>query len=259
MAGAEILRDEAARRVREAASLHAEGAKAAAIEMLRHAVDLYATAGDRDANPAVRQQRASACRQLGEYLTEASEHAEAANVYQEAADLFHLVGTPEAEAQAHGCAQAILAGVEALHSRPTERLYLLVAHHERRLRQLALEPGTIRLQAECCVDIARIFLRRERYPESIPWFEDALARYERANPTLDVQLGKAECHHRLALLTYRTSRDLHKVADHYRKAIELYSAYEPVVHGEQSSLRLCMRSLAEVEQMLREPETSPDA
>src|SRR5438874_1763832 len=137
---------QAAECVEEAIRLHEAGALPEAVVAMRHGVLLYAAAGE-ETDAARRRARADACRLCGDYLTEAQEYPEAANIYQEATDLYALGGTEEAERQAHYCARKILENVEALRARPSERLYLLIAHYERQQRQLTLEAGTEAQQA----------------------------------------------------------------------------------------------------------------
>ncbi len=216
-----------------------------ALSQLRQAVLLFASEASSD--PAQIRTRADACQFYGDCLTEREEHPEAANVYQEAADLYALLKTPEGEAQAQVCARKILAGVAALRSRPHERLYLLIAQYERKQQQLALQPGTEREQAEQVTHIARIFQRRDRPQEAVARYREALQLYARAVPTQETLLADAECHHRIAGLLVRFLNDPPAAARHYREAIALYAANEPVVHGRQASHDLCVRALRELE------------
>jgi tetratricopeptide (TPR) repeat protein len=250
-------REQAARCVEEAIRQHESGALPEAIASLRQAVLLYAAADNAEAEEETaesrmtRRARADACQRCGDYLTEAEEHPEAATVYQEAADLYGRLDGAESEREAHACACKILAGVAALSARPNDRLYLLIAHHERQQRQLALEPGTEQAQAECAVRIARVFDRRERPHEALPRFREALALYARAPQEPEVLLACAECQHRIATLLYYVFNDFSEAAASYRRAIALYTDHEPFAFGEQPSRALCARMLEEVEHRLR--------
>ncbi len=268
MRNAKAQQEQAARYEAEAIRLYDAGTIAEAIKALRQAVLHYAAAMEEGATvesaavptpqpahsappEALIRARADACQRFGDYLTEAGEHPEAANIYQEAVDLYTRLGGPEAEQQARICARKILANVTALRSQPHERLYLLVAHYERRQQQFALEPGTEVQQAECSVHIARIFQRRERPEEAIARYRQALQFYTQATLTPDVQLARAECHHRIATLLAYALHDLTGAVHHFQEAIALYAVYELPVYEVQPALALCKRSLAEVESRLR--------
>lgn len=263
----ERQREEAAQCAAEALQRHAGGALADAITVMRRAVLLYAAAdsaemeaeGNASADAAAyRRIRADACQRCGDYLTASGQHPEAAALYQEAADLYGQWDGAEAAQEAHACAQKILAAVEALRARPQERLYLLIAPHERQQRQLALTPGSEQAQAECAVRIAQVFQRRERPQEAVERFREALTLYTQAPQTPEVLLARAECHHRIATLLYYDLNALPSAAAHYRKAIPLYTAHEPSYHGVQSSRQMCARALAEIERRLGSA-TSPPA
>jgi tetratricopeptide (TPR) repeat protein len=255
---AERQREQAAQCTAEALQRHAEGALPDAIAAMRHAVLLYAAADSAETESATastdaaayRRIRADVCQRCGDFLTESGQHPEAAMLYQEAADLYGQWGGAEAAQEAHACAQKILAAVEALRARPQERLYLLIAQHERQQRQLALTPSSEQAQAECAVRIAQVFQRRERPQEAVERFREALTLYARAPQTPEVQLARAECHHRIATLLYYDLNDLPAAAAHYRKAIPLYTAHEPPYYGVQSSRQMCARALAEIERRL---------
>ena len=216
------------------------------LSQLRQAVLLYAS--EIAKSPLHRENRADACQFYADCLTEREEHAEAANVYQEAVDLYSLLDTPRGEAQAQLCARKILAGVAALRSRPHERLYLLIAHYERQQQQLSLQKDTEREQAALVVHIARIFQRRERYQEAVTRYREALQLYLLAAQTQETLLDCAECLHRIANLLDRYLNDPAAAIRHYREAIALYAAHEPVVHGRQAGRDLCVRALRLLEQ-----------
>jgi tetratricopeptide (TPR) repeat protein len=267
MSDASARLEQAAQHVSEGIRLHEAAAIPEAVASLRMAVLLYASAfeGNRAADagapegleapersaPTLLRARADACQLCGDYLTEVQEHAEAANVYQEAADLYAQIGGAETEREAQGCARKILTSVAALRNRPHERLYLLVRRYERRQRQFALEPGTERQQGACSAHIARIFQRQERYEEAVARYREALSLFERAPQDRESAMGQADCHHRLATLLSLHLNDLSGAARHYRQAIALYALHEPVTYGVQSAHALCMRALAEVERRLQ--------
>ena len=130
-----------------------------AVETLRRAVLLYAAADtgeECESEPAraLCRERADACQELGDCLSALEQFAEAANIYQEATDLYTRLDSEEAEQQSRACARKAVQTVSALRARPWERLQLLIAHHERALRQLALEPNSEALQAERTMHIA---------------------------------------------------------------------------------------------------------
>jgi tetratricopeptide (TPR) repeat protein len=238
--------DEAALRFSEGMRCRESGDLRGALAALRQAVLLYAAAEGETA-ARVRGARAEACARFADCLAEADEHAYAANIYQEATDLYTQLTDPDAAEQAHVCARSALASIAALRARPQERLYLLIAHYERQQQQLALEPGTERQQAEQAAYIARVFQRRERYEESIARYREALDLYGRAPQPVEVMLARAECHHRIATMLHRYVGDLPGAARSYRSAIALYTEYEPPVYGVQQSRDLCLLALAEIE------------
>jgi tetratricopeptide (TPR) repeat protein len=247
-------REQAARYANQAARLYDAGARPEALVALRQAVLLYAAADDAEAGSAadrtLRRARADACQRCGDCLAECGEHAEAANVYQEATDLYRQIGDVAAEGEAAACAHKIMESVDALRARPQERLYLLIARYERQQRQLTLQSGTAAQQAQCCMQIARIFQRRERPEEAIARYREALSLYARATQAAENLLACAECHHRMATLLAHDTGDLRSAVRHYRQAIALYTAHEPPVYGVQESRTLCERALAETEAAL---------
>ena len=251
--------EHAARCVAESTRLHAEGALQDALASVRQAVLLYAAADaaivpeENDPTAVSRWRlRAAACRLCGDYLVEARQYPEAATVYQEAVDLYQQIGDPEAEQEARACAHKIVEIVDALRDQPQERLYLLIAHHERRQRQLAIEPGTERQQAEVSVQIARVLERRERFPEALARYREALDLYARAEQSPEVLLNCAECHHLMAAVLAYCGLDLKADVEHYREAIALYAQYEPSAFGVQTSHAFCVRALQETLRRLAE-------
>jgi hypothetical protein len=255
MATTDAQRQEAEQLTEEATRLHALGAGPDAIAALRRAMLLYAElerqALEREqTSPLRRGVRAQTCERYGDYLAEMEEHAGAANAYQEAVDLYGQEGGAEAAQQARACAHKALASIAALRARPQDRLYLLIAHHERQQQQLALRAGTEEQQGDCCLHIAQILLRRDRPREAVARFQAALALYARAQQTPSVVLSSAECHHRMAGLMANSLRDLAGAARHYRAAVALYTAHEPPVHGVQQECALCLHALNWIERHL---------
>ncbi len=115
---------------------------------------------------ALTRARAHACRHCGDLLARQQQHADAASIFQEAADLYGQLSPPDDQEHARECARKALAGIAALRNDPQSRLYLLIARYIRQQQQLALQPGTWARQADCCLHIAQIFLRRNRPEEA---------------------------------------------------------------------------------------------
>lgn len=242
------LREQAEQNVRQARILYENDRREEAVALLRRGALQYSLAMREEEEPAPTEWRirAEACRLLGEYLTSIEAYSEAATYYQEAVDCYIAIGSEEAEIAARDCAARVLSVIATLRSRPEERLHLLTARYERQKQQLALEPDTEAQQAECCVYIARIFQRRDRPDEAVTHYKEALRLYT-LTPQAETGLACAECNHRLAGL-YAAALDAPMQAiRHYREAIVLYALYEPVVHGKQAALTLCVRALEMLE------------
>jgi hypothetical protein len=205
---------------------------------------------------ALTRARAHACQQCGDVLMRLARHPEAANVFQEAADLYGQLSGLTDRAGAQECARKALASVAALRANPSDRLYLLIARYERQLLQLAMQSGTLAQQAECCLHIAQIFLRRDRPAEAFRRFAEGLALYQRAEPTEAALLAQAECHHRLGSLLANVLLDepnpVHRAAAHYEQAIDLYRVYEPEIYGVQENRALCERALHDLRRVIHE-------
>jgi tetratricopeptide (TPR) repeat protein len=251
MPQAELLREQAETCMAEAPSHEREGRAEEALAALRRAVLLYAAADSTlepgDKPGPLKRARADACRLFGVALATAGRHAEAANIYQEATDLYGLFEDDEARRLAKECARNLLNGVAALRAQPRERLHLLIAHYERVQQQLALEPDTEAKQAECAVHIARIYQRRDRPAESVERYWEALDLYSRSGAPEEVQLARAECHHRIATLFAVHLDNPREAIRHYRNAIALYEANEPAFDAVQPSLETCRAALARTE------------
>jgi tetratricopeptide (TPR) repeat protein len=254
MPQAELLREQAETCMAEAPDYEREGLTEEVLAVLRRAVLLYAAADSTleplEAAGSLKRARADACRAFGTALATAGRHAEAANIFQEATDLYGLFEDEEARILSKECARSLLDNVAALRSQPHERLHLLTAHYERAQQQLALEPDTEAKQAECAVHIARIYQRRERPAESVERYQEALDLYSRSHAAEEVQLARAECHHRIATLLAVPLDNAREAIHHYRSAIALYAASEPAFDGVQPSLEICRVALARIEVML---------
>lgn len=260
MTDAKTFQNQADASLREARSLQQAGKLLQAVTAQRQSVLFYTAAENAlrqlESNSAradldLRRAHAAACREFGDLLTEVESYPEAAKIYQEATDLYSQIGDAESETEARACARKVLASVAALRAHPQERLYLLIAHYERQQRQLEIEAGTEAQQADCCVRMARVFQRRERPQEAVPRYLEALRLYSQAEPTEEILLACAECHHRIATLQSLYLNDLPAAAQHYRTAIALYSEHEPIVYGEQSARALCEQALSEIEPFLQ--------
>ncbi len=247
----QFLHDDAVKCAAEARAFQAAGRAEEALGALRRAVLLYAAADTEREIPEtpgpLTLSRAEACRNFGAALAAEGRHAEAANVLQEATDLYGLLEAPEAQDLARECAHRVLECVAALKADPKERLHLLVAHYERAQEQLTLEAGSEVRQAEARMHIARIYQRRERPADSVASYREALDLLGRAEGSADIALARAECHHRIATLLADVLADPAEAVRHYRSAIKLYQPYEPIVYGFQQSLELCRAALARTE------------
>ena len=211
--------------------------------------------------------RADACRQYGDALARQEQHADAANIFQEAADLYGQLSAPTDREYARECARKALAAIAALRNDPRSRLYLLIARYVRQQQQLALRPGTWAQQADCCLHIAQILLRRDRPEEACARYMEALELYgqaEQAEVTQDgpsqkevqktqyeaVALAQAECHHRLGNLLANVLIDepdrINRALAHYNAAIVLYQSHDSHAQGKQEDLLLCVSARADL-------------
>jgi tetratricopeptide (TPR) repeat protein len=165
------------------------GDAAVEIDSLRHAAALYASlrmpAEEADEKepiePTNDRAHAEVCARLGERLWQQERLPEAIQAYQEATDAYGRV--PAAEQNVAECAQKVREGINVLRNNPKDRLYLLIATHERRQRQYAEQLGTEKQQGDCAYQIASIFKRRERQTEAVERFEEALGLFRRAEGT----------------------------------------------------------------------------
>jgi tetratricopeptide (TPR) repeat protein len=233
---------------RRAETAQRNGDTETAIRYLRQAAALFAAQGADELSDD--RFRAEVNRQLAELLAGMGRLPEAMQAYQEAADAYGRV--PGAEADAQACARRIVEGVRALRKKPKERLYLLIARYEREQRRLAAIPGTEREQAECVFHMATILQRRDRFADAVKRYEEALRFYEQAAGT---GLQQAACHHRLADLFRYELPDYSRAGHHYRAAIRLYAAFEPLSEGEQMNRILCEWLLRELQ--TKTPGSSP--
>lgn len=229
------------------------GDVAAEIDSLRHAAALYASlhipgeetdAEGTSIEPANDRAHAEVCTRLGERLWQQERLPEAIQAYQEATDAYGRI--PAAERNAAECAQKVREGISVLRNNPKDRLYLLIATHERRQRQYAEQPGTEKQQADCAYQIASIFKRRERYTEAVERFEEALGLFRRAE---DTALQQADCLRALGDLFSTPSEIAGTLNDPiraftcYKQATALYREHEPTIEGRQVNRLLCEQGL----------------
>jgi tetratricopeptide (TPR) repeat protein len=207
-----------------------------AIESLQRAASILAVV-DNAEEPDDRA-RAEVCRLLADTLMEDGRVPAAMQAYQEAADAY---GRLNAEAEAHDCAQRILAGVRMLRRDPTQRLDLLIARHDRELRQLAETPGTEGERADRTFHMGTVLHRRDRFHGAEIRYRASLDLYRQAPET---ELKQAACHQRLADLYHHELENDERAAEHYREAIRLYGEFEPLSEGHQMNRELCEWLLA---------------
>ena len=223
-----------------------------ALPLLQKAMLLYAEAyrlalAEQEVSTVLTRARADACRRYGEALARQSRHAEAANVFQEAVDLYGELISKDAQELARECARMALTSIKALDSQPHNRLYLLIAHHERQRQQLALQSGTMAQQGDCSLHIAQIFLRRNRPNEAYDRYLEALELYRQAETSDAVCLAQADCHHHLGdlladVLPYDADHHASAV-EHYTLAIALCRQYESAVDGKQEQAEKYQQAL----------------
>src|SRR5579871_692655 len=122
MSDADTQQHEALRLAAEAERLDTTGERKQALSLLWQAVLRYAEAHRLmvEAGEPVSLQwqsdRAQACRLCAEWLADSGAHAEAANVYQEAADLYGVLPGARPDQEARHCARQALASIAALRS-----------------------------------------------------------------------------------------------------------------------------------------------
>lgn len=254
MANPESLQEQAERLVAEARGIQDLGRPGDSLEPFHRAVLLYAAADaaakESDEPGPLKRPRAEACRLYADALMIKDQFAEAANIYQEATDLYGLLDDEESTRLARECARRLLTCVAELRGRPQDRLHLLIAHYERALQQLTLDPGTESKRAECCMHIARIYQRRDRHVDSVNRYRQALTLLRDCDSSTEIELDRAECHHRIATLLVQSLDKPLEAITHYREAIALYKSCEPFVYGFQQSLELCRAALARTEAAL---------
>ena len=241
------LQDQAETCAAQSRAFDSVGRAEEALDALHKAVLLFAAADtareNTDEPGPLTRPRADACRLYGDSLAALGRHADAANIYQEATDLYGLIGDSDARKSAGDCARRLLQSVAALRADPRGRLHLLVAHYERSQEQLALEPGMEFRQAECRMHIARIYQRRDRPADSVECYRESLDLLAACDDLSETDLTRAECHHRIATLLAEPLGQPHEAVSHYQRAIALYQPHEPFVHGFQQSLELCRSGL----------------
>jgi tetratricopeptide (TPR) repeat protein len=228
-------------RCREIAALaERSGDFEGAVNVLRRAADLL-RGFDPEAPDADRARaRGEVCGKLGELLWE--EHLPAAvQAFQDAADAY---GQAEHTEKSVACARKVVEGVRLLRHRPAERLDLLIARFDRDLRELSEQPETEGLRAQLEFKVATVLQRRDRFREAADRYHHSLELYQSVE---EGELGQAGCHHRLGDLYHRELRDDGLALSHYRRAISLYSEFEPASEGEQMNRVLCEWHIGEIE------------
>jgi tetratricopeptide (TPR) repeat protein len=253
---AESLQDQAEGFLRQAREFERAGRAADFLDAMHSAVLCFAAADSEreapdEAGPLTRP-RAEACRRYAEALAADGHHAQAANIYQEATDLYGLLGDPQSQELASDCAKKLLASLAALRSGAGDRLQLLIARYERQQQQLALTPGSELQQAECAIHIARIYQRRDRPAESADRYRDALELLNRIEPAPESERVRAECHHRIATLFAERLDEPFEAIRYYQTAIDLYELHEVPVYGVQNSCEFCRSALARLKESLRQ-------
>ena len=258
---AEISQQEQAEQCAEQARrLEATGAEQDALAQWRMATLYYAEAWrvveeDGGVPVALTRARAHACRCYGDLLARQQQPADAASIFQEAADLYGLLSPPDDQEHARECARKALACIAALRNDPRSRLHLLTARYVRQRQQLALQPGTWARQADCCLHIAQIFLRGNRPEEAQAHYLEALELYGQAQPTDDteleaISLARAECHHRLGNLLANVLIDepnnIARALAHFDAALALYQSQPLQAQGKQEELVLCAAARADL-------------
>ena len=191
----------------------------------------------------LRLDRANACREYAGKLNDAGRFPEATLYFQEAADLYLKLDSPEAQTLSKECAKSVLSSLESLRSEPWNRLSLLIVKHERRQKQLALMPGTESEQAACASQIGRIFQRRDRPEEAVVRYEDAISLLKQSESSIDQRLSLADCHHRIATLYETQLHSDNLSAYHYEQALEIYETCEPALVESKIALETLTEAL----------------
>lgn len=232
-----------------------------AIALLRQAVLLYAEMDSPKTTylflPNLREERALACETCADYLVEAERLPEAANLYQEAIDVYQTLNNHAAKAEQ--CARKAVAAINILRARPEERLQLLIARHERNRQQLAMQANTEEAQARILMEVGQICVRRERYAQARESYEEALRLLLVVAPAaLPIRLLKGECHHQLGNLAFYRFQDLPCAEKRYRAALENFEKCEGFEEYERAA-KNCHFALSDVMALLGGVASAPFA
>ncbi len=200
----------------------------------------------------IHKKRAFACEQCADMLMEREEYPEAASLYQEAVDVFGSLQDSESMQHAGECAHKTVVAINSLRAKPQDRLKLLIAHYERKLQQLRIQSGTALEQAQVHVEVAKIYMRRERYTESRVSYKTALHLFEFGNSDSENVLRCAECHHQLGNLARYRFHEMEEAIAHYERAIPLYDAVTSLETYDPSSRAMCQLALKEIEELFTE-------
>lgn len=236
--------------LRQAQTKYQEGAQEDAIQLMRMVVLLYAELDTEEIafrqRAGIRKSHAIACELCADLLMEQEQYPEAATLFQEAVDGFGSLTDSISLQKAEDCAHKTVLAINSLRAKPHERLQLLIAHHERKLQQLRLHGGTSIEQAKVQFQIAQIFLRRERYPDSRTRFALALSLFENGNPDAQNALNRAECQHQLGNLALYRFEERHSAYSHYEQALQLYQEASVLDEFDASAPALCRLALKEI-------------
>lgn len=175
------------------------------------------------------------CRLLAGLLLRLGRRAEAAQALQEATDAFR--GLPDGAAEAGCCTREVLAVIRSMWEHPHERLYLLIARHDRELRRLAMAPDTELERARIAFRVGTILQRRDRFVEAAVRYRSALELYRRVE---GAGLSVAECHLRIGGLCHHELKIQGEARRHYLAAAALYAECAPQSEDARMNHALCL-------------------
>ncbi len=227
---------------------HASGYLSEAIALLRQSVLLYAEMDTPKTTylfiPTLREERGLACETCADYLVEAEQRPEAANLYQEAINVYQSI---HQTAKVGECARKAVAAINALRFQPEERLQLLIARHERQRQQLALQEDTEFEQADILMAIGQICVRRERYPQAQESYEEALRLlFMVVSSSLHLLYAKGVCRHQLGNLAFYHFNDLSSAEAHYRAALADLKPCQELEEYSAAAADMCLYALEDV-------------
>ncbi len=178
--------------------------------------------GDLPPTAEVLNRHVGACRRLVVLLDELGEHAAAIAALQEAADIYGLLDTPEGNVEREECAREIVRRTASLRQTPSERLYLLVTHFERRLLRLEVENAEGSEQAEICLKLASVFLRSAHPTEAAIYLRRAIDHLGQNVAPTDFHLA-AGAHYRLGTIMAEAMGQPAQGLEHLKAAITYYT------------------------------------